>query len=337
MGNFVSVYCAKQGSLLSIMTHPKSVRRLQANLEGIKHKIILLQLISIFNLKGGKMVYRPSKPASFLRQAAVNNSKKTPQNKESSPANLFLTAPVQASAFWTVTHAASCLQACARPAKRQSAAWWNDSRAEWREWWIWCKQEVSREWRAHCALLWDTEQPGGGARGPHSADTEENTWIIQPATSWLSWVWIAVTAGLVVRLLVFWHGLCRCYHGTKQLRRSWLASSGWIFVGRPKKGSHLLSFPTSAARMCPVWFLDALAGDPRCFSARRFGVDLESRAQVILNACASVWQAAFNGPLKKTHKIRRSPNFVTPFIRWLKPASARDFPFDCFDKLIVEL
>ena len=97
MGNFVSITHAKQGSILSILMHPKSVRQLQANLEGIKHEIILLQLISILNLKGEKMVYCPSKPAVSLRQAAVNNSKN--QHKESSPANLFLTAPVQAPAF----------------------------------------------------------------------------------------------------------------------------------------------------------------------------------------------------------------------------------------------
>lgn len=36
------------------MMHPKSVRHLEDNLEGIKHNIILLQLLLIFNLKGEK-------------------------------------------------------------------------------------------------------------------------------------------------------------------------------------------------------------------------------------------------------------------------------------------
>lgn len=42
------------------------------------------------------MGYCPSNLA-FLRQAAVNNNKNSP--KESSPAHLFLTAPVEAPAF----------------------------------------------------------------------------------------------------------------------------------------------------------------------------------------------------------------------------------------------
>lgn len=58
MGNFVSINRAKQGSILSVMMHPKNLSGSCKLIwkEYTKHKIILLQLISILNLKGEKMV-----------------------------------------------------------------------------------------------------------------------------------------------------------------------------------------------------------------------------------------------------------------------------------------